>query len=189
MSQSSATMTIPRLEPQQQVEIAAAFQQRLNSLLDLQLTLKHIHWNVVGPNFIAVHEMLDEHVDAVRAMSDTVAERIATLGGEPRGTPGYVASERTWSDYGVGRAGTNQHLAALDLTYSGVIEDHRRALGVVGPLDEVSHGVLLEQIEQLEMFQWFVRAHLEDSSGRLMHEGADSERAAAEGGAKLDPTA
>ena len=35
-----------------------ALEKRLVALLDLQLTLKHIHWNVVGPNFIGVHEML-----------------------------------------------------------------------------------------------------------------------------------
>lgn len=191
MSQPSTTPTtaVPGLEPEAQAEITAVFQQRLNSLIDLQLTLKHIHWNVVGPNFIAVHEMLDEHVEGVRTMSDTAAERIATLGGEPRGTPGYVASERTWSDYGVGRAGTSRHLAALDLAYSGVIEDHRRALDVVAPLDDVSHGILLDQIEQLEMFQWFVRAHLEDSDGRVVHDGALSEKAAVDRAGALDPTA
>src|SRR3712207_8342276 len=40
------------------------------------LTLKHIHWNVVGPHFIAVHEMIDPQVDAVRLMVDAIAERI-----------------------------------------------------------------------------------------------------------------
>ncbi len=39
-------------------------------------------------NFIAVHVMLDPPVDAVRAMTDAVAERIATIGGQPKGTPG-----------------------------------------------------------------------------------------------------
>lgn len=38
-------------------------QRRLVALLDLHLTLKHVHWNVTGPNFIAVHEMLDPQVD------------------------------------------------------------------------------------------------------------------------------
>ncbi|HXL87405.1 MAG TPA: ferritin-like domain-containing protein [Streptosporangiaceae bacterium] len=61
-------------------------QDRLNSLNDLALTLKHVHWNVTGPNFIALHTMLDPQVEAVRAMVDETAERITVLGGSPSGT-------------------------------------------------------------------------------------------------------
>ncbi len=114
------------------ISVIAALQDRLVATLDLQLTLKHVHWNVIGMNFIAVHEMLDPQVDAVRLQSDEIAERIATLGGEPRGTPGAITSGRTWSDYDLGRAPTAQHLVALDNVYSGVIGDHRAALGVLG---------------------------------------------------------
>jgi hypothetical protein len=63
-------------------------QERLDALNDLTLTLKHIHWNVVGPHFIAVHTMLDPQYEAVSEMVDEVAERMATLGGAPQGTPG-----------------------------------------------------------------------------------------------------
>jgi starvation-inducible DNA-binding protein len=133
---------------------------RLISLLDLQLTLKHVHWNVVGPNFIAVHTMLDPQVEAVRAMSDVVAERIATLGGEPLGTPSAIVDGRRWPDYGINRAPTQAHLAELDRVYSGVIEDHRRAVADLGSVDAISENVLVDQTQRLELFQWFVRAHL-----------------------------
>jgi DNA-binding ferritin-like protein len=37
--------------------VVRLLQDRLNSLNDLALTLKHVHWNVTGPNFNAVaHE-------------------------------------------------------------------------------------------------------------------------------------
>jgi starvation-inducible DNA-binding protein len=39
-------------------------QGRLVGLVDLALTLKHIHWNVVGPDFISVHTMLDRSTRA-----------------------------------------------------------------------------------------------------------------------------
>ena len=172
--------TVPGMTAEDAAKVTGTLQHRLTSLIDLQLTLKHIHWNVVGPNFIGVHEMLDPQVDAVRAMTDDMAERIATMGGEPVGTPGFVAKNRGWDDYGLTRAGTNEHLAALDLVYNGVIADHRKAMAEFDDLDLVSQDMLIEQTEKLELFQWFVRAHLEDRSGRLAHEGATSEQEAAE---------
>jgi starvation-inducible DNA-binding protein len=146
-------------------EVCEILGDRLVSLLDLQLTLKHVHWNVVGPNFIAVHTMLDPQVEEVRAMSDTVAERIATLGGEPLGTPAAIVERRRWDDYDINRASTQAHLTALDRVYAGVVEDHRRAAGEVGAIDAVSENVLVDQVERLELFQWFVRAHLARDSG------------------------
>jgi hypothetical protein len=55
-------------------------QERLSSLIDLSLILKHVHWNVVGPGFIAVHELMDVQVESTREMVDAVAERISTSG-------------------------------------------------------------------------------------------------------------
>jgi starvation-inducible DNA-binding protein len=37
----------------------------------------------------------------------------------------------------------------------------------VEDLDPVSEDLLIGHLAKLEMFQWFVRAHLEDASGRL----------------------
>ena len=59
-------------------KVRTHLQERLVALIDLQLTLKHVHWNVVGPHFIAVHTMLDPQVDGVRGMVDDVAERLKT---------------------------------------------------------------------------------------------------------------
>ncbi|CAN5903366.1 DNA starvation/stationary phase protection protein [soil metagenome] len=176
----SSSYTVPGMNPADADRVVETLQQRLVSLIDLQLTLKHIHWNVVGPMFIAVHEMLDPQVDAVRTMTDNLAERIATMGGQPVGTPGFVARERGWDDYSLMRSTTQEHLAALDLVYNGVVSDHRKAIAEFDELDLVSQDLLIGQSEQLEMFQWFVRAHLEDASGRLRHGDADTEQTAAE---------
>ena len=75
--------TVPGMKNDTAERVTTLLQDRLNSLSDLALTLKHVHWNVTGPNFIAVHTMLDPQVDAVRAMVDETAERIATLGASP----------------------------------------------------------------------------------------------------------
>ena len=153
--------------------------ERLCALIDLMLTLKHVHWNVVGPNFIGVHQMLDPQVQQAAAMVDTTAERIATMGGSPNGLPGAVVARRSWDDYSVGRASAQAHLAALDLVYTGVIESHRAAIHIVRDLDPIVEGMLVDQTRQLEESQWFCRAHLEDAAGGLSHAGSTSELDAA----------
>jgi starvation-inducible DNA-binding protein len=173
------TYTVPGMKSDSAERVTALLQDRLNSLSDLALTLKHVHWNVVGPNFISVHTMLDPQVDAVRAMADATAERIATLGGSPTGTPGALVAQRDWDDYALGRATTLQHLAALDLVYAGIIEAHRAAIDTTEELDLVTQDLLIGQSQQLEQFHWFVRAHLEAPDGTLATDGARTERSAA----------
>jgi starvation-inducible DNA-binding protein len=171
---------VPGMTAEAGTKVRERLQERLTALIDLELTLKHVHWNVVGPNFIGVHEMLDPQVIAVREMVDTVAERIATMGGAPVGTPGFIAKTRSWDDYSLGRATTMEHLGALDLVYDGVVSDHRAAIEEFGELDPISEDILIAQSGDLEQYQWFVRAHLEDHSGRLATAGATSEQEAAE---------
>ena len=160
-------------------KVADLLQKQLSTYNDLHLTLKHVHWNVVGPNFIGVHEMIDPQVELVRGYADEVAERIATLGSSPQGTPGAILKDRTWDDYSVGRDTVQAHLAALDLVYDGVIEDVRKAISTTEELDPVTQDILIGQAAELEKFQWFVRAHLENAGGALAHEGKSTEKGAA----------
>lgn len=178
-SGSDAPLTVPGLATSTGHAVADALQMRVHALNDLQLTLKHAHWNVVGPHFIGVHEMLDPQIDGVRDMVDVLAERMSTLGVPPNGLPGALVSARTWDDYSLDRADTAAHLAALDLVYTGVIEDHRKAIAAVGD-DPVTEDILIGQTADLEQFQWFVRAHLQGTSGALVSDGASGEVAAAE---------
>jgi starvation-inducible DNA-binding protein len=171
--------TVPGMKTDSAEEVIKLLQDRLNALNDLALTLKHVHWNVTGPNFIAIHTMLDPQVDAVRAMADETAERITTLGGSPTGTPGALVAQRDWDDYSIGRADAIAHLGALDVVYAGVIEAHRAAIEATEELDPVTQDMLIGQSGQLEQFHWFVRAHLETSDGSLSTGGAQTEKSAA----------
>ncbi|MFE9763118.1 Dps family protein [Streptomyces sp. NPDC005808] len=185
MSKSaSPKYTVPGLSTHEGGVIIDLLRMRLHALNDLSLTLKHVHWNVVGPHFIAVHEMLDPQVDRVREMADATAERISALGGVPEGTPGVLVTERTWDDYGVGRADAIAHLGALDLVYTGIIEGHRAAMTEIGKSDAVTEDLIIEQLRSLEQFQWFVRAHLESSGGTLATARTHTERQAAKAGKK-----
>lgn len=171
--------TVPGIGLEEGHGVGDMLQMRLHALNDLQLTLKHAHWNVVGPDFIGVHEMLDPQIDAVRAMVDETAERMATLGVAPVGTPGAIASDRTWNEYSLGRASTVEHLAALNLVYDGVISDERAAITAVSDVDPVTEDMLIDHTRQLELFQWFIRAHLENNAGITASSGETTEVGAA----------
>ena len=178
-TKSGLKYTTPGLPTADAERVVAILQDRLNACNDLHLTLKHVHWNVVGPHFIAVHEMIDPQVDDVRNFADDLAERIATLGGSPVGTPGALVEARTWDEYSIGRDTTQAHLGALDLVYVGVVTSYREAIKELDDLDLVTQDLLIGQTDKLELFHWFVRAHLEDKGGSLSTSDADTEAEAA----------
>jgi starvation-inducible DNA-binding protein len=60
-----------------------------------------------------------------------------------------------------------------------VIEDHREAVKATDESDLITQDMLIEQLRSLELFQWFVRAHLESAGGSLSTASAGSEREAA----------
>lgn len=156
------------MEPGQAEKIGSILQERLSSLIDLALTLKHVHWNVVGSDFISIHEMMDSQTDSVRDMVDETAERISTLGGVAGGLLGQVREHRSADDdYPLGRASAAAHLGALDAVYEHIGSGHREAIDQMSSLDPVTEDLLISQTAQLEMNHWFIRAHLSDADGQL----------------------
>src|SRR5699024_2834675 len=83
---------------------------------------------------------------------DDIAERIAQLGASPVGTPGRLVSDRSWSDYALGKADSQDHLRALDEVYNGVIASNRKAITLTGELDPMTEDMLIGQTAELEKF-------------------------------------
>ncbi|EIJ70428.1 MULTISPECIES: Dps family protein [Pasteurellaceae] len=163
----NATHTVPGLEIKTGRSIAEALQARLQGLNELQLILKHAHWNVTGPQFIAVHEMLDEQVDEVRGFVDEIAERMAALGVAPNGLSGNLVANRQTPEYPLGRASAQDHLRIIDKFYTYNIESHRVVLEHFGEFDAMSEDLLVSQTRSLEKLQWFIRAHLDNGHGNI----------------------
>jgi len=92
---------------------AELLNRHLAAAIDLHAQVKQAHWNVRGPAFIAVHELLDKVADVVEGYSDTIAERAATLGSTAEGTI-QVAVKRSFLErYELGVAGEKAHLTAV----------------------------------------------------------------------------
>lgn len=152
---------VPGLDEAVSEKAIAILQSRLSHEQEAALVLKHAHWNVTGPNFIAVHEMLDPQVEAVLAMADETAERIATMGGTPDGRADAVIRYRTWKPFAVeGRQSTETYLNALIEYYDAFISEDRTAIAELDDLDLVSSNIIQGHVQELEKFQWFMRSHL-----------------------------
>jgi starvation-inducible DNA-binding protein len=52
----------------------------------LLVKTKKFHWDVVGPQFLTLHKLWEEHYNILTENIDACAERIRTLGGYPVGT-------------------------------------------------------------------------------------------------------
>lgn len=52
----------------------------------LYTKLRKYHWNIVGPRFLSVHELLEQQYNDVKTRADEVAERIRAYGEPAIGT-------------------------------------------------------------------------------------------------------
>jgi starvation-inducible DNA-binding protein len=156
-------MGIPTLTNEQTNAAVENLQLTVDLLNDLALTLKHAHWNVVGANFIAVHEMLDPQIEQVRSDVDAAAERIAALGGSPNGLSSSVleTAKQNLPQYKLtSRANTLEHLQALDEQYTAVETILRGVIAKLDDADLISSNIVQDFLLNLEQFQWFLRSHL-----------------------------
>ena len=64
---------------------------RLVDAVDLATQMKQAHWNVKGPNFIALCEMFDAMDGEIQAHVDDIVERVVALGGTALGTASVAA--------------------------------------------------------------------------------------------------
>src|SRR6202041_2122976 len=86
---------------------------RLADAIDLQSQVKQAHWNVKGPNFIALHELFDKVAESIEEHIDELAERITALGGTAHGTIASVARASGLSPYPENIVEGLQHVEAL----------------------------------------------------------------------------
>lgn len=142
-------------------KVVALLNQNLADSIDLGLQAKQAHWNVKGPNFIALHELFDKIADVAQASVDLLAERITALGGTADGTLQSVVKRTRLPAYPPETVKWRDHVAKLSDAISAVGRNVRAAIDESDKLGDKDTADLFTEISRdLDKHLWFVESHL-----------------------------
>jgi starvation-inducible DNA-binding protein len=87
--------------------------RNLAMAVDLERQAKQAHWNVKGPNFIALHELFDKVAEIAEEFTDLLAERATALGGTAEGRLHAVVESSSLPRYPGEIVSGREHVYAL----------------------------------------------------------------------------
>jgi starvation-inducible DNA-binding protein len=136
---------------------------RLADAIDLAVLTKQAHWNVKGPQFIAIHEMLDMFRTEIDGHVDTIAERAVQLGGTAHGTSQEVSKSSTLKAYPTDIHKTRDHLAALIERYAAAAKLARKAIDEADEAGDANTAdIFTAYSRSLDKLLWFLEAHTQE---------------------------
>jgi starvation-inducible DNA-binding protein len=141
---------------------------RLADGIDLALATKQAHWNLKGPQFIGVHLMLDGFRDELDEWNDTMAERVAQLGGTAIGTTQAVGSATKLAPYPTDIYAISDHLAALIDRYAAYANALRGSIDEADDAGDPDTADIFTEVSRgVDKQLWFLEAHVQEPMGAL----------------------
>jgi starvation-inducible DNA-binding protein len=152
--------TLNDLPERVRVEAIALLNQQLADALDLHLQAKQAHWNVKGPNFIALHELFDEVEEELEEHADDIAERAVALGGTAYGTARTTAKRSRLAEYPLEISAGKDHVAALSAALAAFGKSARAAIDAAAALGDADTADLFTEVSRsVDKLLWKVEAH------------------------------
>jgi starvation-inducible DNA-binding protein len=134
--------------------------KHLSAAIDLHAQIKQAHWNVRGPNFIAIHELFDAVATEVLGYTDELAERAAALGGTAHGTVQVAAKNSFLAPYPWGLADETAHIDAVSTALAAFGESARIAIDETAGFGDADTADLFTGISRgIDQLLWKVEAH------------------------------
>ena len=149
--------TLPSNAKAASIEVLSAL---LVDGVDLALVTKQAHWNLRGPRFIALHEMIDGFRAEIDVHVDIMAERIVQLGAAAVATSQAVAESSRLAPYPTNITAENLHLAALLERFGAVATSVRAGVSLCADAgDANSADILTAYSRALDKTVWLLEAH------------------------------
>ncbi|CTQ33712.1 DNA starvation/stationary phase protection protein Dps [Jannaschia rubra] len=148
------------LDQQTQEQMCELLNARLADGSDLRLAVKQAHWNLRGRGYIGVHELLDEVADRLGETNDTMAERVAIMGGFARGTTQAVAENTSLKPYPVELTDLQDHVDELVQRFKAYGEALRKAIDAAGEAGDEDAADLFTEVSRIvDKDAWFIGAN------------------------------
>lgn len=150
------------VEHDTRAELVALLNENLADLFDLMSQTKFAHWNVKGPNFIALHKLFDELAEQLEGHVDEVAERATALGGVATGTARQAAATSRVPEFPGGVHKGQEVVAALADRFAAVGKSVREAIDAADELSDKGTADLFTGISRdLDQALYFLESHLQ----------------------------
>jgi len=144
------------------VKIIELCNGRLADAIDLQTQCKYAHWNVKGPDFIALHELFDKINEDVEDYVDLIAERAVQLGGNAEGTARMIVKRSSLSEYNASATTGKDHVQALSAVLASFAKLARKAIDASNEVNDADTADIFTEISRgVDKWLWMVEAHVQ----------------------------
>jgi starvation-inducible DNA-binding protein len=135
----------------------------LSNVYLLLIKTKKYHWDVVGPQFMTLHKLWEDHYQTLSLSVDEHAERIRMLGGYPVGTAAGFLQYATLNEDPGDILNATEMVTRLVNDHEEIIRSLRSAIDqCTDDFHDVGNAdFLTAQMEQHESMAWMLRAFIE----------------------------
>jgi starvation-inducible DNA-binding protein len=146
------------VQPDAAATVQKLLQDTVTDLIALALNTKQLHWNIQGPRFQSIHELLDVLYAEYLPQIDELAERVAAVGHPVDGRPAAVAEHTGELEVPAGFVRDDDVIEWQLKGLESVIHRVRPRQEALGEVDAPSEDMLITLLQILEKQAWMLRS-------------------------------
>jgi starvation-inducible DNA-binding protein len=149
------------IPPEIRRHVIQLLNQTLACTVDLRSHVKQAGWNVRGQDFSPLQALFATMASELEAYADLVAERIAVLGGVPRGTTRTAARQSKLAEYPDALVDGNAHVVALAERFAHYATAMRGGITLAADVEDADSAAVYTDISRgVDKRLWVLEAHL-----------------------------